>query len=739
VGGYLDGPVTQHGLGNREIVAGRNKDYGNKTIGLFQTSDSRTRDFANLGIHSTWVKWATPTAEAIRQACLARESRLSHTEPQQPTSCVTMINVSNSQFLGPIALALNPQYNAIIGGRGTGKSTILEYLRWALCDQPPAENGDLADLHSKRKELIQKTLFSLGAVVEVSFVVNETPHIVRRKAATTEILLKIGAEEFKACTESDVRTLLPIQAYSQKQLSGIGVRLDELARFVHAPIETELATITTKRDEVASSLRSAYEAVRRHRATLADIAKDDLQRTSLATQLEQLRKNLRGLSAKDQRIIGAQTLHDDERVTVDNWTREVNDTKAALTELAESFRDLPATLTSPETPNRQLLQRAHADLSGTVTWLRSSIETLQASLEPESPSYRLRQYDQALAEWRQKATQNEQDYAAAKLRSVAHATTLTQVNDVENRLRALDAKIAEQRRAAQKLGEPATRLAELRSEWLALQKEEADLIGKQCDQLTTLSGGLIRATLRRGWRVEKVEDLLRGALKGTKIRSDRYDAIWEHIRKSADGHAEWAELLDELEALAATEVTADQEPILPPTPILESNGFSTRDRAAIARHLAPEAWLTLMTQGLGNLPEFEYQTREMEYIKFSDASAGQQATALLYALLNQPGPPLIIDQPEDDLDNKVMDEIVREIWKAKTRRQLIFSSHNANLVVNGDAELVVCCDYRVAGDQSGGKIKLEGAIDMPDVNAEITVVMEGGREAFALRQAKYGF
>jgi len=61
------------------------------------------------------------------------------------------------------------------------------------------------------------------------------------------------------------------------------------------------------------------------------------------------------------------------------------------------------------------------------------------------------------------------------------------------------------------------------------------------------------------------------------------------------------------------------------------------------------------------------------------------------------------------------------------------------LLWNGDAELVVCCDYRVAGDQSGGKVKLEGAIDIPEVNTEITAVMEGGREAFALRRAKYGF
>lgn len=138
-------------------------------------------------------------------------------------------------------------------------------------------------------------------------------------------------------------------------------------------------------------------------------------------------------------------------------------------------------------------------------------------------------------------------------------------------------------------------------------------------------------------------------------------------------------------------------------------------------------------------PVFEYRTRDSEYIEFSDASAGQQATALLRVLLNQGGPPLIIDQPEDDLDSRAVLEIVEQIWDAKTHRQLVFASHNANLVVNGDAELVVCCDYRVSSDHSGGKIKLEGAIDVPDVRREITTVMEGGEKAFRMRKDKYGF
>jgi chromosome segregation protein len=88
VGGFVDGSVTQHGRGNRAIIKGKNKDYGNKAIAVFQTSDNRHRDFSELGKHVTWVKWAQPTAEALRQACLARFSRVSHAEPRLPAKRV---------------------------------------------------------------------------------------------------------------------------------------------------------------------------------------------------------------------------------------------------------------------------------------------------------------------------------------------------------------------------------------------------------------------------------------------------------------------------------------------------------------------------------------------------------------------------------------------------------------------------------------------------------------------------
>ncbi len=178
---------------------------------------------------------------------------------------------------------------------------------------------------------------------------------------------------------------------------------------------------------------------------------------------------------------------------------------------------------------------------------------------------------------------------------------------------------------------------------------------------------------------------------------------------------------------------------LPATPRLDAAGFTQKEKIAFARQLTPPAWLDLFLFDLKDLPIFEYQIRANDFLPFEKASPGQQATALLSILLLQDGPPLLIDQPEDDLNMKIINDIVETLWRAKTHRQVVFASHNANLVVNGDAELIICCDYRTSATESGGQIKLTGAIDVPEINHEITEVMEGGVDAFKLRQKKYGF
>lgn len=740
VGGYVDGSIDKVGTGNRKIHQGGAKEYGFKRIGVFQTSDNRRADFANLGQHTSWVKWTVPSAEALRQACLAQETRISNTEPQLPALIIQSLEISNSKFLGPIAISFNPQLNCLIGGRGTGKSTILEYLRWSLCDQPPAlaDEEELPDFQKKRAMLIENTLTPLEAVVTLTFLLNKIPHVVRRSAKTKQLLLKIGNGEFKECHEETIRDFLPVQAYSQKQLSTIGVRTDELVRFVKAPISKNLREFHTQQEEIKTKLRTSYLKMRAKLALNHEIQRDKVEIDSFTQQVQKLRLELKGLTEEDQKILAQRdSMLDDERLVqefgavIGNWRDQIDSISESIVLPEQS------TEAANVSPYKDKIEELHRHLESLHRTITGHIAQITVVLQEESePVITIRSLEHDIED--QFRLYNEK-YEAAKARSTAHASQLEAISQAEKRIRVLRDGVSEKEKQLLRHGNPHQEYTDARTEWNKIHASRADALEARCTELTNLASNRIRARIRRGAGLDEVRDQLFTILSGTRMRTKKVEDLCDQICSSPNPISDWNLILAELEQLASAGPKDASEIEVPVCLMLKNSGFSVSDLDKIARHLSVENWLGLSLIELQDIPTFEYEQREGDYIDFSVASAGQQATALLRVLLAQDGAPLIIDQPEEDLDNPIILEIVKDIWSAKAKRQIIFSSHNANIVVNGDADLVVCCDYRTAGDQSGGQIKARGAIDMDPIRNEITTVMEGGKEAFRLRKEKYGF
>jgi chromosome segregation protein len=96
---------------------------------------------------------------------------------------------------------------------------------------------------------------------------------------------------------------LPIQAYSQKQLSNVSVRIDELTRFLTAPIRTELAGLKARGEEAASQLRQRYAARQRAQSLARDLANRDLAARSLQEQAASIQASLTGLTPEDRLIL----------------------------------------------------------------------------------------------------------------------------------------------------------------------------------------------------------------------------------------------------------------------------------------------------------------------------------------------------------------------------------------------------------------------------------------------------
>lgn len=740
VGGYSDGTYASLREGTKNKLTGRDRAWGNKRIACIQTSDSRRDDHTTLGEPSTWLKWAKPTAEALRQACLAQESRVSHDAPQVPETFIAAVSISNSTFLGPVDLDLNPQYSALIGGRGTGKSTVLEYVRWALCDQPPVGDEDeTPNYQARRRRLIEGTLKPHSATVDVIYVLNGVPHLIRRASADGTVQMKIGGAALQACTEEEVRALLPIQAYSQKQLSDVSVRIEELTRFITSPIKGDLDRLLRKTDDRANRIREAYATRQRFRDLTRTLHNRVLEERSITEQANTIRASLAGLSDEDRALLEQGQHYTTAASLVASWkvgASTISQKARELRQLVQGQRAAMQPVPAEPAVMKETLDQARAQYDAMLQAALSSLDEMAATAGQieggEGDSGPWDAWDAGHATF-------QTAYSEAMERSSSHTEKLRQLRALEARVAELSDETTRVRELIATLGTSDENYTAAREEWLGAQAEHDDLVDRECTALTTRSGALIRVAVKRYADPSAFISTLRTALQGSRLQSAKLDALGEAIIAADDPKATWLAALTELEALAEYDAERGPPGTLPVAATLIRLGLNAGDIDRIAQHLTPENWLVLSLTPIASEPVYEFRAREGEYIPFKNASAGQQATALLKTLLNQPGPPLIIDQPEEDLDNPVMLEIVNQLWDAKKLRQIVFASHNANLVVNGDAELVAWFGYRTAGDQSRGTIKGVGAIDVPDARDAIKQIMEGGESAFRLRREKYGF
>jgi len=141
------------------------------------------------------------------------------------------------------------------------------------------------------------------------------------------------------------------------------------------------------------------------------------------------------------------------------------------------------------------------------------------------------------------------------------------------------------------------------------------------------------------------------------------------------------------------------------------------------------------------LPEDKLQIQivdENVSIDINEGSPGQKSAAILAFILNSGENPLIIDQPEDDLDNSLIYSlVVKSIRKMKNKRQIIIVTHNPNIPVLGDAEGIIVLERNNAGKVTFRKDKKAGCIEEKLIREGICEIMEGGENAFRKREQKY--
>lgn len=737
VGGYLDRGQTIETLGpkNRKRLSGTDVNWSAREIYPLPTSDARSATYENLGENNTWIKLAEPTAEAVRQAFLGYRSRIRIAPPQIPSLTVSSIEIEGSSILQGTTIPLSPELNSTIGGRGSGKSSLLEYLSFALgrsCfDLPRHHYSGTARL----SELINDTFLSKGGRVSLKITQDNAQFSVERNqvnAYQPQITYPNG--ETQKVTTKELRGLFPAVVYSQGELAEIGkqagmrTQLTDVLQFVNPEYKRE-------DDQLISDIEAAKDAVNKALQKLVSY-------WSLQARLRQLNTNRASLN---QRALALEKMlpkqSDEDQATIEYFEKAAafeSKRLQASKHADQILRELDSVA------NEHVTERdLKADISGVPAMIADVYGDFYRTFRIEMTGLRdgLKAKRGAMAdaesEWAEIFTKSRDARDAALAKLSEHKNVTTQIIKLREEIAELTNQIGDLEARLQASGDPAKSLQEVISALKDKNALRATRTKEWASELETLSDGRIRATVSLDGDVSEIAEALE--LVATKTGSQ--DASRARGLAMALSVSSAEEVVDRLRAdclalLYWRQIGAAAGQEQPKCDeLMRILGDTERIRAALHERID-----TARVEAIGTAvakPEIKLSYCDGDrQISFEKASEGQRAAALLLMLLEQPGGPLIIDQPEGDLDNKVIADLTEKLHSAKPKRQLIFASHNANIVVNGSSELVAHMDIDESGKR---KVACVGAIDKREVCEVITAIMEGGEKAFKDRQEKYGY
>lgn len=692
------------------------------------------------GSRYTWVKMATSTLEGLRLALLdgngvsIRRSGEGTFDPfRTPTNFITAIEVESARFMGngnPARMELSPYFNALIGGRGTGKSTIVHATRLAYRREEELKRlGENTDprLQFERFRKTVKGRDGEGALrenteIRIELTQEGRPHRLRWRADGQGPVVEEwdGAGQWRAAASQAIHAeRFPIRLFSQGQIAAMAGDsrqalldvIDEAASM--APLKQALEearrTYFTQRArlrELDGKLAGRPEVERRlaeimgkletftqlhHAEVLNAYAQGQRQQREVERTLEQIRAMPGHIEALTQDVL------------LDDWPAGVFDAGAEGDMLAWR-RDAD-----------QVLGRVREALTRVTMELRTHTISLEADgrltawrgrLERAQDAYRFLQG--ALA------GQGEKDPRA-------FGRLVQERQQLEMQIRQLDQVQPERDRLHEENVSQWQQVFLARQEiFQARERFVRDILGtNRFVRMEVVPFGFDARAIERGLR-----ELLDA--------SDRFES--DILRLNASGEPEGglahelAQADDRAQALASL-----KERLLAIDP-----GFGGHFRNYLQRKLEkPEFADHILTWFPEDDLRIEYSRSGdgRDWAAITQGSPGQRSAALLAFLLAFGHEPLVLDQPEDDLDNHLIyDLIVRQIRDNKLKRQLIIVTHNPNVVVNGDAEMVHAFDFRRGQCQ----VFQQGALQENNVRNEVCRVMEGGREAFARRWARLG-
>ncbi len=627
----------------------------------------------------SYLKIGDYNFDAVKFALVANRQRVALKEKPQ----IKNDYIKSIEFVGGLfdkqKITFSPELNSLIGIRGSGKSAIIEILRDALGIPFTKTSVD----QEYKRSLVEYVMGSGGKVIVELVNKHGDIYKIEKIQKEKETIYKDGnllpGITFDAIIDKPVY-------FGQKDLSNkdADFESDLLHRLIGNKLNNLKKEIEQKNIEIKDIIfqlqkSKNLEEQKKEAQTAIENAKH---------QLELFKKH--GIEEK----LKTQTDYEKDISTLHNFKENIKTFIDALNEILEGNKSLfDANILLSET-NESYIE----PIKSIFDKFKAKIQSIEK--ESKSLSELFIEFEAIISEIIKNKDALKEEFA--KIKRELNQPNLNPdqflvlnriINTNEAKIKEIE-KLEEQKK--KKKDELSNKLIELNNLWyqeFSILKNEIDKINQNRTKLTI--------EIEYKGRKDKFYEELKNTFRGSNIRDNIYSTITKQYSDFIGIYLDKSKLRN----------------ILNPNQYVE---FEKR---------FDENLSDLLTFRVKDKITIKYNGKEL-----SSHSLGQRASALILFLLSQKEQNiLIIDQPEDDLDNQtIYDEVIREMHKLKGSMQFIFATHNANIPVLGDSEQVVVCNYEE------NKITVtHGSIDMPEIQKHIVNIMEGGVEAFNRRKDIY--
>lgn len=655
----------------------------NRPLACVEGTDNAGEGIDAIGEgRTTYLKIGDFNFEAVKYALIDKDNRLrSKEKPLINNSYIKsiLIESADSGQLKNVEINLSPELNNFIGIRGSGKSSIIEILRYTL----GISLGSQAIDRNYKNELIEYVLKS-GGKVKVT--------IINKYKKEYRIEKIYGQKE--DIFEEDIRKDITIDAifkrpvyFGQKDLSNKNIDFE--AGLVKTLIGNRIDDIKLRINAEISEVEDVIDTLKKL-DNLEELKKETIERLKNAEHnLELFKKE--GVKEK----LRLQSQFDLDIARLEESGKGITAFLNDLEILIESHSAFGEHIDLKSDDNKDIFEEANKILN------RLKGEYLKLSEIRDNTTKHSINFENVITKLKEKKEGLKEEFAKIKREINIPNLNPDEFLKLNRQIETSRLKLRAIEKSENKRTEYLTTLNNKISELDNLWHEEFKILEKEVQRINEAENQLSISIEYKGRR-DKFLDKTKQVFRGSGITETNY-------KKIQDEYKDFIQIYRNKEPLKS---------------ILNENHLAEYNK-----------------RFLENLAELlTYQVENKFTIKYNDKplkkhSLGQRATALILFLLAQKETDvLIIDQPEDDLDNQtIYEDVIKEIKSLKGNMQFIFATHNANIPVLGDSEKVVACTY--AEEQ----IKVHsGTIDCRETQKRIINIMEGGREAFNKRRNIYG-